>query len=409
MRTWFPGGRVRLRGPKARDEGIENCDAETSMNATRHNPEDRGSVESWLVSAGRDRRPGSPLNVPPIPASNFVLGEGRAYSRDDGTPGWEALEEIVGGLEGGSSVAFASGMAGVAAIFDQLPAASVVALPDDCYQGVGGLARAGQRRGRWTVHRVAVADTARWVELCGEADLIWLESPSNPLLTVGDLDTICAAPRKPGAILAVDNTLATPLNQRPLTLGADVAVQSVTKFIGGHSDLLGGVVTVRDANLLVSLRRSRELTGATPGALEAFLAVRGARTLALRLERAQHNAMTLAERVGRHPNVTLTRYPGLASHPTHEAARRQLKGFGTIISFDVRGDASAADAVCSGLQLIQHATSLGAVESTIERRASIPGQEHLPPTLLRLSVGIEAVEDLWTDLDRALRRTGAGA
>jgi cystathionine gamma-synthase len=343
------------------------------------------------------------LNVPPIPASNFVLGERRAYSRDDGTPGWEALEDIVGGLEGGSAVAFASGMAGIAAVFDQLPSGSVVALPDDCYQGVAGLARTGEGRGRWSVHRVAVADTARWVEMCGVADLIWLESPSNPLLTVGDLDTICAAPRKRGAILGVDNTFATPLNQRPLSLGADVAVQSVTKFIGGHSDLLGGVVTVRDGDLLAALRQSRELTGGTPGTLEAFLAVRGARTLALRLERAQQTALTLAERLARHPNVTQTRYPGLASHPTHEAARRQLKGFGTIISFDVRGDAAAADAVCAALQLIQHATSLGAVESTMERRASIPGQEHLPPTLLRLSVGIETVEDLWDDLDRALR------
>jgi cystathionine gamma-synthase len=375
----------------------------TSMKTTQQNANHHSSVESWVVSAGRDRRPGSPLNVPPLPASNYVLGERRAYSRDDGTPGWEALEEIVGGLEGGSSVAFASGMAGIAAIFDQLPAGSVVALPDDCYQGVAGLAQAGQRRGRWTVHRVAVADTAGWIEMCGVADLIWLESPSNPLLTVGDLDVICAAPRKRGAILGVDNTFATPLNQRPLALGADVAVQSVTKFIGGHSDLLGGVVTVRDANLLAALRQSRELTGATPGSLEAFLAVRGARTLALRLERAQRNAMTLAERLARHPSVTLTRYPGLASHPTHEAARRQLKGFGTIISFDVRGESAAADAVCAALRLIQHATSLGAVESTIERRASIPGQEHLPATLLRLSVGIEAVEDLWADLDRALR------
>jgi cystathionine gamma-synthase len=374
-----------------------------SRDTTGHTAGDSGSVESWLVSAGRDRRPGSPLNVPPWPASNFVLGEHRAYSRDDGTPGWEALEEIVGGLEGGSSVAFASGMAGIAAIFDQSPAGSVVALPDDCYQGVVGLAKAGQSRGRWTVHRVAVADTTGWIEICGVADLIWLESPSNPLLTVADLDAICAAPRKRGAILGVDNTFATPLNQRPLALGADVAVQSVTKFIGGHSDLLSGVVTVRDPNLLAALRQSRELAGATPGTLEVFLAVRGARTLALRLERAQRNAMTLAERLARHPSVTLTRYPGLASHPTHEAARRQLKGFGTIISFDVRGDAPAADGVCAGLQLIQNATSLGAVESTIERRASVPGQEHLPPSLLRLSVGIEAVEDLWTDLDQALR------
>lgn len=376
----------------------------TATGSAENGETKEGSFESWLVSAGRDRRPGSPLNVPPVPASNFVLGGNRAYSRDDGTPGWEALEEIVGGLEGGSSVAFASGMAGIAAVFDQLPAGSIVALPDDCYQGVLGLAEAGRRRGRWTVHRAAMTDTARWVELCGSADLIWLESPSNPLLTVADLDTICAAPRRPGALVGVDNTFATPLNQRPLALGADVSVQSVTKLIGGHSDLLGGVVTVHDADLLKALRQSRELTGATPGALESFLAVRGVRTLAVRLERAQANAMTLAERLARHPDVTRTRFPGLASHPTHEAARRQLRGYGTIISFDVRGDSAVADAVCAGVRLIQHATSLGAVESTIERRAGIPGQEHLPPTLLRLSVGIEAVEDLWTDLDRALRQ-----
>jgi cystathionine gamma-synthase len=373
------------------------------MNTTPHQAGDHGSVESWLVSAGRDRRPGSPLNVPPIPASNFVLGDQRAYARDDGTPGWEALEEIVGGLEGGSALAFASGMAAIAAIFDQLPAGSVVALPEDCYQGVAGLAEAGRRRGRWTVRRVAVADTARWLELCGVADLIWLESPSNPLLTVGDVDVIAAAPRKPGAVLGVDNTFATPLNQTPLRLGADVVVHSATKFIGGHSDLLCGVVVARDVGLLAALRHSRELMGATPGALETFLAVRGVRTLALRLERAQRNAMTLAERLAGHPAVSTIRYPGLASHPTHAAARRQLEGFGTIISFDVRGDSAAADAVCAAVRLIQHATSLGAVESTIERRAGIPGQEHLPASLLRLSVGIEGVEDLWGDLERALQ------
>src|SRR5437763_12427814 len=244
----------------------------TSRDRTGHNASDLGSVESWLVSAGRDRRPGSPLNVPPCPASNFVLGERRAYSRDDGTPGWEALEEIVGGLEGGSSVSFASGMAGIAAIFDQLPTGSVVALPDDCYQGVAGLAAAGQVRGRWTVHCIDVADTRRWVEMCGVADLIWLESPSNPLLAVADLDVICAAPRKPGAIVAVDNTFATPLNQRPLDLGADISVQSATKLIGGHSDLLAGGATTRDASLHAALRRARELAGAPPGPLEAYLA-----------------------------------------------------------------------------------------------------------------------------------------
>ena len=377
----------------------------TSDDTTPHKVDPSASVESWLVAAGRDRTPGSPLNVPLYPASNFVRGGQRAYTRDDGTPGWEALEEIVGGLEGGSSLLFASGMAAVAAVFEQLPTGSVVALPDDCYQGVTGLAHAGERRGRWTVERLATTDTAGWIKMCGVADLIWLESPSNPLLSVADVDVICAAPRKRGAILGVDNTFATPLNQRPLALGADVAVQSATKFIGGHSDLLGGVVSARDANLLAGLREARELAGATPGTLETFLAVRGVRTLAIRLERAQSNAMVLAERLSCHPNVSVTRYPGLASHPTYEAARRQLKGFGTVISFDVRGDAAAADAVCDRLQLIQHATSLGAVESTIERRAGIHGQEHLPPSLLRLSVGIEEVEDLWADLDRVLRQT----
>ena len=372
-----------------------------------HGVDPSASVESWVVAAGRDRKPGAPLNVPLYPASNFVRGGQRAYTRDDSTPGWEALEEIVAGLEGGSSVCFASGMAAVAAIFDQLATGSVVALPDDCYQGVAELAHTGERRGHWTVQRLAATDTAGWMKMCGVADLIWLESPSNPLLHVADVDVICAAARKRGAILAVDNTFATPLNQRPLALGADVSVQSVTKFIGGHSDLLGGVVSVRDARLLAGLRQARELAGATPGTLEVFLAVRGVRTLAIRLERAQSNAMILAERLSRHANVSVTRYPGLASHPTHEAARRQLKGFGTIISFDVRGDAAAADAVCEGLHLIQHATSLGSVESTIERRASIHGQEHLPASLLRLSVGIEAVEDLWADLDGALGQTAS--
>ncbi len=216
--------------------------------------------ESWLVSAGRGAEPGDPLNVPLMPASNFIIGKGREYSRDDGTPTWEALEAIVGGLE-------------------------------------------------------------------------------------------------------------------------------------------AGVATTRDEAMWHALKKSRELTGATPGTLEAFLAVRGARTLALRLQRAQATAMVLAERLERHPQVMRVRYPGLPSHPTHAITRRVLKGFGTIISFDLAGGAEFADAVCRSTSLIRHATSLGAVESTMERRAAIPGQGHLPPSLLRLSVGIEDAEDLWGDLE----------
>jgi cystathionine gamma-synthase len=360
-------------------------------------------LESWLVSAGRASERGAPLNVPLVPASNFILGTERGYSRDDGTPTWEALEEILGGLEGGKSVAFASGMAAIAAVFDQLASGAVILLPDDCYQGVAGLATAGAERRQWTVHRIPVEDTAAWVRLCKDADLIWLESPSNPLLAVADLDGICSAPRKPGAIVAVDNTFATPLNQRPLEYGATVSLQSATKFIGGHSDLLGGVATTKSDSFYHALKKSRELTGATPGTLESFLAVRGARTLALRLQRAQQTAMTLAERLENHPNIARVRYPGLPSHSTHAVAKRLLNGFGSVISFDVDGDAAMTDRVCQNVRLIRHATSLGAVESTMERRAAIPGQEHLPPSLIRLSVGIEDVEDLWNDLDAAIQ------
>lgn len=359
---------------------------------------------SWLVSAGRGHGVGAPLNVPLVPASNFVLGGERAYARDDGTPTWQALEQIVGGLEGGQAVAFASGMGAIAAVFDQLPAGALIALPDDCYQGVAGLAEAGQTKGFWRLERLATDDTDAWVEVCGRADLIWLESPSNPLLVVADLATICGAERKAGSILAVDSTFATPLNLRPLALGADYAVHSATKYFGGHSDLLSGVVTTADPVLHAALDKTRELKGATPGALETFLAVRGARTMALRLGRAQETAMTLATRLEAHPQVAATRYPGLSSHPGHALARVQLGGFGAVISFDVHGGAEAADAVCASIDLIQHATSLGAVESTMERRAAVPGQEHLPPGLLRLSVGIEDPEDLWSDLDQALER-----
>lgn len=360
---------------------------------------------SWLVSAGRPHEPGNALNVPPILASNFLLGGDKVYARNDGSPTWQALEEIVGGLEGGTSVVFSSGMAAIAAVFEQLDAGAEVALPADCYQGVAHLAQEGAARGRWRLKRIATEDTRGWCEACAHAGLVWLESPSNPLLAVADVAAIAASPRNPHCVLAVDNTFATPLNQQPLALGADVSVQSATKFLGGHSDLLAGVVTTANQDLYARVRRTREVAGAIPGALETFLAVRGARTLALRLERAQANAMLLAEKLAHHPTVAVCRYPGLASHPTHDIARRQLKGFGTIISFDVSGDKARADRICSSCRLIRFATSLGGVESTIERRGAHAGQEHVPPTMLRLSVGIEDAADLWADLDAALMAT----
>jgi len=372
------------------------------MSTVNPPPDSEYAPDSWLVAAGRDRVRGAPLNVPIIPASNFVLGTPRAYARNEGTRSWEALEEIVGGLEGGRAVAFSSGMAAIAAVFQHVATGALVVIPEDCYQGVSGLARWGEDQRQWRVRRVAITATHDWLRACQEADLIWVESPSNPLLHVADLRAICAAPRKSGALLGVDNTFATPLNQRPLALGADVSVQSATKFIGGHSDLLTGVASVRSQVLFQALRGARELQGATPGALEAFLAIRGARTMGLRLARMQATAMTLAQRLATHPAVTATRFPGLPTHDGYETARHQMRGFGTIISFDVRGDATAADEVIARLKLIEHATSLGSVESTIERRAAVPGQEHLPPSLLRLSVGIEDPEDLWRDLESAL-------
>ena len=328
------------------------------------------SIASWLVSAGRSSEPGAPLNTPLVPASNFVLGGERVYSREDGTPTWAALEELVGGLEGGRAVAFSSGMAAIAAVFAQLPVGSSLVVPEDCYQGVAGLAEAGREQGRWSVRRLPGEDTAAWLEAGAEADLIWLESPSNPLLNVADLETLCRLPRRAGSILAVDNTFATPLNQRPLELGADVSIHSATKFIGGHSDLLAGVAVARGEELAAKLLAARRLAGATPGALEAFLAVRGARTMALRLERSQKTAGLLAERLEGHAAVERVRYPGLATHPTHALAARQLRGFGGVLSFDVVGGAAGADAVCSKVRLARHATSLGGVETTLERRAA---------------------------------------
>jgi cystathionine gamma-synthase len=275
-------------------------------------------------------------------------------------------------------------------------------LGDDCYQGVAGLAEAGAAQGRWRVIRIDAEDTARWVELAAEADALWLESPSNPLLAVADVPAICAAARGSEALVVVDSTFATPLVQRPLELGADLVMHSATKYLGGHSDLLLGAVVAATHEHAELLRKRRELAGATPGALEAYLAIRGMRTLPLRLERASASAAELAEHLAGHAEVEVVRYPGRPDHPTHATARTFMTGFGAVVSFDVRGGAERADAVCRSVQIIRHATSLGGVESTIERRAAIPGQTHLSPGLLRLSVGCEHPADLWRDLQRAL-------
>ncbi|MFD2093282.1 trans-sulfuration enzyme family protein [Blastococcus deserti] len=361
-------------------------------------------VETRLAALGRGaREPGQPLNVPIVPASNFRApshGEtAREYSRDDGTPGWDALEALIGDLEGGPAVCFSSGMGAIAAVLELLPVGARVVAPRDSYTGLRGLLEDGAAAGgRWQLRTVDMANADEMAAAVADADLVWLETPSNPLLEVVDIAAVAAAS---GALVAVDNTFATPLLQNPLALGADFVVHSATKFIGGHSDLLLGAVVARRPEDRERLLRRREVAGATPGALEAFLALRGARTLAVRLRQAQRTAGELAARLAAHPAVSRVRYPGLPGDPHHELAARQMRGFGAVLSFEVT-DAATADAVCTAVRVVTHATSLGGVESTIERRAKLPGQEHVPAALLRLSVGVEHVEDLWADLAAAL-------
>src|SRR4051794_26858362 len=367
-------------------------------------------VETRLAVLGRPTAPGQPLNVPIVPASNFRAGSdgsaGREYSRDDGTPGWEALEALVGDLEGGPAVCFSSGMAAIAAVLELLPVGARVVAPRDSYTGLRALLADGVAAGgRWTLRTVDMTDGADLADAVREAALVWLETPSNPLLDVVDIAAVAAAS---GALVAVDNTFATPLLQNPLSLGADFVVHSATKFIGGHSDLLLGAVVCRRPEDRARLVRRREVAGATPGALEAFLALRGARTLAVRLRQAQDSAGELARRLAAHPAVTRVRYPGLAGDPHHARAARQMRGFGGVLTFEV-GNADTADAVCARVRVIAHATSVGGVESTIERRAKLPVQDHVPAGLLRISVGCEHVEDLWADLATALDATALDA
>ena len=351
------------------------------------------------VHAGRgERAEGDPLNPPLMPAATF---RGSRYARNEGTPGWEALEEAVGALEGGTAVAFASGMGAIAVVLEELPPGARIVVPHDGYTGTRALLGAREAAGKAEIVRVDIADTDAVLHACAGADLLWIETPSNPLVAIAELDVLVDGAHDAGALVAVDSTLATPLLQRPLEFGADVVVHSATKFIGGHSDLLMGIAVTRDAALAEHLREGRRLLGTTPGALEAYLALRGLRTLPVRLERGQASAGELALRLSAHPAVQHVRYPGLAEDSGHERARRLMDGFGAVLSFEVTGGAAHADRICGRVEVLTNATSLGGVETLIERRARYP-LELAPEGLLRVSVGCEDVEDLWRDLDRAL-------
>ncbi|HET8583125.1 MAG TPA: PLP-dependent transferase [Jatrophihabitans sp.] len=361
--------------------------------------------ESIVVSAGRPERPGAPLNAPVVLAAPLRHGAGEnRYAREDVTETVAAFETAMGALEGGTSIAFASGMAAIAAVVESHPAGTVAVVPIEAYSGTVSIFRTQESLGRMTVRPVDTGDTAAVLDALDGAGLLWLESVSNPLMTVPDLPALIAAAHAARALVCVDATFSTPLGVRPLDLSADVAMHSATKYLAGHSDALLGVLSVRSEELAVELHARRTLTGAVPGALETYLATRGLRTLALRMERAQANAGQLARRLADHPAVTRVRYPGLPDHPGHDIAARDHDGFGAMISFEVVGGREAADRVCERVRLINHATSLGGVESLIERRAryDVDAAFGTPPDLLRFSVGIEHVDDLWADLDQAL-------
>jgi cystathionine gamma-synthase len=374
---------------------------------------------SAVVHLGRGGLAGEPVNPPVVMSSTFHQGGRLTYGRD-GNPTWEALEEVLGALEGGAALAFASGMAAIAAVIETLPVPGRVVVAGDAYNGTRRFLGDVSGRGRLRFRTADVTDVSATLVACaelveapsrpsgdayqfGDRGLLWLESPSNPLLAVADLQALTEGAHGLGMDVAVDNTFATPLLQRPLDFGADVVVHSATKLLAGHSDVVLGAAVTRREDVAGLLAARRSLHGAIPGAWEAWLTLRGIRTLAVRLERAQSNAADLARRLSTHPRVEVVRYPGLADHAGHALACRQMRGFGTVVAFDVAGGAEAAEEVVAGVRLATAATSLGGVETLIERRGRWAGEGALPPGLVRLSVGIEDVEDLWQDLDAALR------
>ena len=341
------------------------------------------------VTAGRpERTPGAPLNTPIVPASSFIAGGDLAYARD-GNPTGQAFEDALGALEGGVAVAFASGMAAANAVFDTLPHGARLLATRPAYAGVSGRLRELDAAGRIDLTFIDAENSEALVSAAAEVDMVWLESPTNPMLVVPPIDRMITAAKGCGATVVFDNTFATPLLQRPLDLGADIVMHSATKALSGHSDLLMGALVVRTDEHAEVFRTRRVLLGAAPSAFDSYLALRGIRTLALRVERAQSTARFLADELASHPAVARVRYPG----------------FGTIMAIEVAGTSGDADAVCASTRIWVHATSLGGVESLLERRRQWEFEDTLvPETLIRLSVGIEHPDDLMSDLTAALSR-----
>ncbi len=339
------------------------------------------------VTGGRPAHvPDAPLNAPLTMASTYVAGGDLEYGRY-GNPTWTAFEEVLGALEGGRCLAFASGLAAVATVLDLVGNDATVVAPRHAYNGTVMQLADLESRGRLSARLVDITDTDAVVAACADAALVWLESPTNPALELADIPTITAAAHAAGAYVVVDNTFATPLLQTPLVHDVDLVVHSATKYLSGHSDVLLGAVITKDDELYDVLKGRRDLLGAIPGTLEAWLALRGMRTLHLRVERAQSNAQELVRRLGDHPAIGEVRYPG----------------FGGIVAIVLAEGALAADLLVHKTKLWVHATSLGGVESTFERRRRWKTEAaSIPEGLVRMSVGIEDVDDLWADLVDAL-------
>ncbi|MGW0666498.1 cystathionine gamma-lyase [Streptomyces sp. NPDC002746] len=349
----------------------------------------------------------------PVFAAHFHLsGEPTGpytYGRDT-NPTWTHLERAIGELEApGESVettVFASGMAAVSAVLlSQARSGDVIVLPDDGYQALP-LVRAQLEAYGVEVRTAPTGGDAQLAALEG-ARLLWIETPSNPGLDVCDVRRLVEAAHAGGTLVAVDNTLATPLGQRPLELGADFSVASDTKGMTGHGDILLGHVACLDPELAAGVRRWRKVAGAIPGPMEAWLAHRSLATLELRIERQCANALALAEALTEHPEVTGLRYPGLPTDPSHQKAARQMRRFGSVVSF-VLADRETAERFLSALRLAEDATSFGGVRSTAERRARWGG-DAVPEGFIRFSVGAENPADLLADVERALAEAVDGS
>lgn len=355
------------------------------------------------------------MNAPIEMATAYRAGGPVMYSRDHNRT-WEPIETVIAGLESpglrAQGLAFGSGISALAAITEvvmhRTGGPCIVVAPTTPYAGTTGHLRRLADSGRIVLREVDVSDADAVARAADKAALLWLETPTNPAMEICDLAAAAAAGRVAGALVAADNTFATPIVQRPLELGCDLVVHSASKYIGGHSDLLLGLVVTRDEALAAELREARTLTGLMPGTLEAWLAARGVRTLPLRMTAASANAAELARRLEAHPIIARVRYPMLGSDPGHEVAARQMSSGGAIVAIEPGGNSEAeradrADRIVGATRLWTHATSLGGIESTLQRRRSQDFESPLVPAgLIRLSVGCEDIEDLWSDLRSAI-------